>query len=725
MSDQSNSGGFSIHFLDYWRVVRNRFPIILTVFMLAVITAYVITVYFLTPLYSSAGRMEVSKQSLDGELFDQADVLFDAQTFGAEIQTIQSEIMLKPLVQKLKLDEIFAREAGSNTAYPLDVAAARLNSMLNVQVVPSTNVLRVSAVSEDPELAATVANAAMENYVKMRLEEEKARSARADESVNKQIEMQRLKYEAAKKKVEDMRHEKELDIKTQGVQMMEVEWDRLSGQLESAKQGLSATKIRLSRMLPMSEEEFIHVFISDGTASSKNLDRIRSKQLGLETSIKHLVNEGVDVEHPRVQAMVAELDEVNTQITNLISGYKKSMQIQLEIAQENVNRLQSEVDVLSDKVRQSITQDIKPFQEAISDMNKERSMLTMLEMKMKQKAVDEAIINEPVKIIDYARPATAPFYPKTNVNLIVAGGLGLALGISLAFFIEYLDTSVKTMDDVEKFLELPVLAVIPDGVAPLIEEGPDSPNAEGYRILRAKIDLSPRSGTGNTLTMLSGGPGEGKSTTVFNLAYVSAQAGQSDLLVDADMRRPTMHDLLGFDNSYGLADVFLGRGEAYQYIRATNVPNLHFISAGDMPMVEMGSFSGMKLREILSDLKLRYDLVLVDSPPVLGISEGSVIAHEVDACILVIQHRRYPRDISLRAKRAIEEVKGNLIGVVLNAVAIQSDEAYYYYSSYGNYYYKDGSKPTPSRTETQVKTARARMAASSQETQSDGTSESF
>ena len=145
---------------------------------------------------------------------------------------------------------------------------------------------------------------------------------------------------------------------------------------------------------------------------------------------------------------------------------------------------------------------------------------------------------------------------------------------------------------------------------------------------------------------------------------------------------------------------------------ATSVPNLHFISAGDMPMVEMGSFSGMKLREILSDLKLRYDLVLLDAPPVLGISEGSVIAHEVDACILVIQHRRYPRDISLRAKRAIEEVKGNLIGVVLNAVAIQSDEAYYYYSSYGNYYYKDGSKPTPSRKETQVKTARARMAAS-------------
>ena len=262
----------------------------------------------------------------------------------------------------------------------------------------------------------------------------------------------------------------------------------------------------------------------------------------------------------------------------------------------------------------------------------------------------------------------------------------------MAFFIEYLDTSVKTMDDVEKFLGLPVLSVIPDGVAPLIQEGPDSPHAEGYRILRAKIDLSPTSGAGNALSILSGGPGEGKSTTLFNLAYVAAQAGQSVLLVDCDLRRPVLHAVAGLSNDSGMADVFLGHREAYQYIQPTPVPNLHLIAAGDMPSTEMGSFSGARLREILADLKLRYDLVLIDGPPVLGISDGSVIAHEVDACLLVIQHRRYPRDISLRAKRAIEEVKGTLLGVVLNAVTIRSDEAYYYYSSYGSYYNSASAK---------------------------------
>ena len=107
-----------------------------------------------------------------------------------------------------------------------------------------------------------------------------------------------------------------------------------------------------------------------------------------------------------------------------------------------------------------------------------------------------------------------------------------------------------------------------------------------------------------------------------------------------------------------------------------------------MPMSEIGSLAGDKIRYMLDDLKQRYDLVLVDAPPVLGISDGSIIAREVDYVILVIQHRRYPREISLRAKRAVEEVHGNCVGMVLNCVAIKSDDSYYYYSNYGNYYKK-------------------------------------
>ena len=192
--------------------------------------------------------------------------------------------------------------------------------------------------------------------------------------------------------------------------------------------------------------------------------------------------------------------------------------------------------------------------------------------------------------------------------------------------------------------------------------------------------------------MLSGGPGEGKSTTNYNLAIVCAQAGQSVILVDCDLRRPTLHDLLDVSNDRGVSNYLRGEGDCLDYIQQTSLPKLHVLTAGETPIAEIGNFSGDKIRQMLDELKQRYDLVLIDAPPVLGISDGSIIAREVDYVILVIQHRRYPREISLRAKRAIEEVHGNCVGMVLNAVAVKSDDSYYYYSSYGSYYQKVGNQ---------------------------------
>jgi capsular exopolysaccharide synthesis family protein len=227
---------------------------------------------------------------------------------------------------------------------------------------------------------------------------------------------------------------------------------------------------------------------------------------------------------------------------------------------------------------------------------------------------------------------------------------------------------------------------------PLTQQTARLPHAEGYRILRAKLNLKVQNGLGPCVTMLSGGPGEGKSTTIYNLAIVCAQAGQSVILVDCDLRRPTLHDLLDVPNDRGVSSYLRGEGDCLEFIQQTSLPKLHVLTAGETPIAEIGNFSADKIRQMLDELKQRYDLVLIDSPPVLGISDGSIIAREVDYVILVVQHRRYPREISLRAKRAVEEVHGNCVGMVLNAVAVKSDDSYYYYSSYGSYYQKDGNK---------------------------------
>jgi succinoglycan biosynthesis transport protein ExoP len=250
------------------------------------------------------------------------------------------------------------------------------------------------------------------------------------------------------------------------------------------------------------------------------------------------------------------------------------------------------------------------------------------------------------------------------------------------------------MADAEALLGLPVLTVIPSkgGPMPLSAQAARLPIAEGYRILRAKLDLKVQNGVGPSLSMLSGGPGEGKSTTLYNMAVVCAQAGQSVILVDCDLRRPRVHTLVKVSNERGIANYLRGEGDALDYIEQTALPNLHVLPAGEMAMVDIATLASDKIRHLLDELKQRYDLVLVDSPPILGVSDGSIIAREVDYVILIIQHRRYPREISLRAKRAIEEVHGNCVGMVLNSVSSKSDDSYYYYSNYGNYYKKEARK---------------------------------
>ena len=265
--------------------------------------------------------------------------------------------------------------------------------------------------------------------------------------------------------------------------------------------------------------------------------------------------------------------------------------------------------------------------------------------------------------------------------------VGLAVGIGLAFFIEYLDTSVKTIDDVERALQAPVLGVIPQNVGSLIDEGPDSPHAEAYRVLRTNVLFSRKDAKLNTMTIVSGGAGEGKSTTMFNLAVVFAQSGQRILIIDSDLRRPSIHKLLRLSNSVGLTNYLMKQNTLEEVIQTTSLPTLDFMPSGKLPSSSMGILSSVQMKELIREVKRRYDFVFFDSPPIMGVSDASILASEVDLVLQVIQYRRYPQPMTIRAKQMIEKVGGNLMGIVLNNINMAQDENYYYYSGYYYDYY--------------------------------------
>ena len=213
-----------------------------------------------------------------------------------------------------------------------------------------------------------------------------------------------------------------------------------------------------------------------------------------------------------------------------------------------------------------------------------------------------------------------------------------------------------------------------------------SPDAEAYRILRSNIEFNRKNPEDNVISVVSGGAGEGKSTTLANLAYICAQGGYTTLMIDGDLRRPTLHTFFDINNTVGLTNFLTTKLMLEDVILQTNIDNLYFMPSGILPADAAGILNSRRMSELIQDVKQRFDLILIDSPPILGVSDASVLASEVDLTIIVVQHRRLPRKMIMRVKQAVEDVGGRVIGVVLNNVDVNSDSTYQYYTSYYNYY---------------------------------------
>ncbi len=691
-----------LHFHEYFKIIRNRLWVIFTIFTLTVLSGYYVTNEVLQKVYTATAQIQINPRNTteitpigpDGNTVQN----FDPTSFQAEFEIMQSSDVLLPIITDLQLDKTWAKREfkSSLETLPQQDALAFMTGHLKLDFARGTNIINITFSSDVAKEAADVANAVADRYKTMRDVEEDQRNNRGADSLRDQIAQQEKVVEDKKKQVEDMRQalgKIGIDVPNGAgesfTERKETDLEKRKGDLLTAQEDYDARRVLLASVINLADEQFMDTL--DGLGRGEpDIDTMRADVLKHETDVANLLHDGFQENHPSILSKRAEEEAEKKQITDLVAGLRRAMKVDTDMAKSRVDLLQGQVDDLTQQVLKDTTTGLVPFRDAQRQLEQQQSLLDALNVRLKQVVADAGLQRSPVRIISRAEPPENPTTPKKNLNMLVSIAAGLFVGVGVAFLIEYLDTSVKTMADAETLLGLPVLTVIPNkgGPMPLIQDAGRQPHAEGYRILRAKLDLKVQNGIGPSLTMLSGGPGEGKSTTIFNLAIICAQAGQSVILVDCDLRRPTLHELIGASNERGLSNFLRGEGDAASFVQRTSIPKLHVLAAGNMPMSEIGVLAGDKIRTMLDDLKSRYDLVLIDAPPVLGISDGSIIAREVDYVILVIQHRRYPREISLRAKRAIEEVHGNCVGMVLNCVAVKSDDSYYYYSSYGNYYRK-------------------------------------
>ena len=682
----------SFHVNDLWRVIKNRWPTSVTILVLVMGTGFVVTK--LQPkVYESSAVLRVEKENKDLQVFSSSFEGFDPVFFQTEFEMIQSKKVLYPVITRLGVANRLSKAMELPDGSINDDQAFMIfrKNYLEVRPFRNTKLIEVVCTSVKPEEAALYANTITDSYEEFRRSEITGRSDSGLKALDGEVQKQKKLVQEAGARIETLRRDLKIDelpgasSQVQSTTLSDMEIQRKESMLSELRADMISRKVRLEKVADLSIEQLESTLpalqLEDSTTASTKQQYLQALQ-----NVASMQKQGYGKKHPEMQGAIRVVSERRDQLNKLVTGIRRALAIDLSVAQAKVEGLEKEVSDLRTQLREDRTDRLAPYNEARRDFETQSQLLEVLTSRYRQQSVESRIETRPVQIINRAEPGVRPVKPNMKLNLSLSLVVGLVLGLSLAFFIEYLDTSIKTMDDVERHLGISVLAVIPKGAKFLTKDDPNSRFTEGYRILCAKLNLTGSREIARSITVLSGGPGEGKSTTSFNLGWVCAQSGMKVLIIDGDIRRPSMHGAVDLENTLGLGEFLAGQASLDELIQATSVPNMEMLTAGSLGPEDLGGFSRARFASLLEICRSNYDVIVVDSPPVLGISDASVISQEVDVTLLLIQHRRYPRNVSQRAKRVIEEVGGKLFGVILNNVNIKTDDNYYYYAGYSTQY---------------------------------------
>src|SRR2546425_734796 len=608
--------------------------------------------------------------------------------------------------------------------------------------VPSTSILEVIATSTNSREARDLANTVVEAYRDYNRSVRNGRITEARKFIEAQLKEVEGRVRRAEEEVWAFREANRIISPGAESSVLLSLFTQLRSDIEKTRQQrteLEMTQGRLARNDAAGVAE--RVFVDSATPA---LQRLQATQVELLLERNNLALEVTD-RHPRLQALDDRLREVRSEMRREVNAQVALLRSREEILNRQMGELlQKNREVPSIELGlQRLQRDAK-----VND-----DLLTLLKTKHQEALIKES---EGVEEVSIVRPATEPGSPVggETFNTVVVGGLvGLMLGLVLAFVQETLDTSIGTIEDVETYLQVPVLGIVPhidarETVQRLVERrpaladmepealqshallithfDPKSPVAEAYRTLRTNIQFTRLEKQGKILVVTSPTLQEGKTTTIVNLALTMAQNGQRTLLIGANLRRPSIHRFFGIEREPGLsdvlvgnarwrdcirtvADILMGRFEMEDIMASPGLDNLHILESGPIPANPSELLSTPAMAQFLSEVREEYDVVLIDTPPVLPVTDSAIVAAQVDGVILVYQAGKVGRLVLKRAKAHLESARAKVWGVVLNDV--QTEIAGYAYTHYYTHYYGEETPgdTTPSRLERVWNTVRSRF----------------
>jgi polysaccharide biosynthesis transport protein len=724
---------------EVWRIIRSRLR--LTIFVvLTVMAATTLVIFVKTPVYTATATLLISPEP--PQVLDMTQLMTDAagdldyDYYKTQFELLKSRPLAARVIHELNLETYPWFDPRVQPNDPIDIILNYLNAIVagleggsghariigseysvspisinkyitHLKIVPTvgTRLVVVKFSLPDPELAATIANQHVTEFVRMGLELHNESQHTAREFLESELGDIGRRVQTSEAALNAYRQKN-------GVLAFDVEDTNKVAAQRMEELNKAYTDAETRRITAEAQMELVKGGQYDSlpqVVNNPSISALRPQLVALEADYARL-STAFNPAYPKLAEVKAQLREAKAAFRNQVADIADA------ISREYTATLDQEKK-LSDEIQQEKQRDLSLndalLQDAVlaREVETNRDLYKNVLQRIQQMGVTERTPLSNINVVENAAPPLSPSSPRKLLDLAISGLVALVFGLSLSFVLEHLDNRLKSSDDVEDYLHLPTLAIAPDfrrvdlskglvrrlfdpqaktrqrrretnKLSTTVFEGYRTGKGEIYRTIRTGILFSRAGSAPKTILVTSSIEGEGKTLTAVNTAAAFAQTGASTLLIDADLRRPNCHEMLDSENSVGLTEVLAGQCEASDLIQRKNEGSLYFLGAGSTPPNPAELLTSARMRQVMDALSENYDYVLIDSAPLMYASDTIGIATMVDGVVVVLGAGT-PKQSVRKACDRLSRARAKILGLVLNGVDIRHPD----YREHGHYYY--------------------------------------
>ena len=704
---------------NYWLVLCKRKWVVLATLVVVVTLATIVSLRT-RPIYDAFAKIEINQPNSDALLgFKDVgagaspDYYSDNQfELATQVNVLQSGTIALQVVKALNLDSSAPGTAGQPAiARPPDRSKeageiARFQASLRIVPLPDTRLVEIRYSSPDPQMAAIIVNTLVQTFIEENIKAKFDSTMQASEWLSNQLGDLQLKVETSQERI--LRYQKE-----NGMLGVDEKQNIITAKLDELNREFTAVEAdRIQKQSQYQQTMSGNAELLDNSEKDSLIGKLRSQEADLKMQYAQLNSQFGD-SYPKVIELKDQLRQLQENIQAEVKKMGARAASQYEAALHHETLLRAAFEAQKEEANK-LNEKAVDYNILKRDYETNRKLYEELLEKLKQAGVSAGLKSSNIRVVDAARVPDSPASPNIPRNIELSLLLGALGGIGFAFVLEALDTTVRTPEQVEIVSGLPSLGIIPlsmrlngasrpflaaslgsSSMELITHKRPQSQIAESFRSLRTSILLSGSFDSRPKVVLITSAlPREGKSSTCVNLAIVLAQKGSRVLLVDSDMRRPTLHKVLGVSRDIGLSSLLDETVlEENAILPAPDFPNLFVLPSGQSPSNPAELLDSEVLRKLLKKWRSQYDFVIMDSPPTLSVTDAVVISPEVDAVVMVVRSGQTTKDAVRRTRDTLYQVNARIMGIVMNAVDLRSPDLYYYYyySKRGNGYYNEGS----------------------------------